>query len=200
MIHLGTPEFCAFVQSQTSASVVVIHEGVDSPIVRRITRSYCWIRPERLGLVVQPKVDFFGSDASLRSGDLASEDFDERWRTLPMALGSTFEVAAAGVGLWSRAFGRHDRIGRSAATDLLFEHRDYMMWSPKKPWLLDVILDVRDDRLWAVLQNELGCATGKPSGIAVMWRALHMRSLVQRLYAFPGFPTVASVWIKIYPA
>jgi len=54
MIHVGEPSFFKAVYEDACDHDVILIEGVHSPIVRRITRTYRWIGEEkRLNLVVQ---------------------------------------------------------------------------------------------------------------------------------------------------
>src|SRR5665213_2679733 len=86
MVHTGEADFYRKVYEDAFAHDVVLVEGVRSPIVRHITRSYRWfIGSKRLGLSLQPpnpKPDTV--HAKIIHADLSAREFDLAWAKVPL--------------------------------------------------------------------------------------------------------------------
>ncbi len=82
MIHVGDPFFYEAVYADALSHDVVLVEGVRSPIVRRITRVYRWLKgSERIGLAIQPPYPKRSdSRARIVLADLTGDEFEAEWR------------------------------------------------------------------------------------------------------------------------
>ncbi|MES0826784.1 hypothetical protein [Ruegeria sp. SCP11] len=196
MVHLAEPDFYERVYSDAEDHDVVVLEGIDSPISRRLTRSYRWISLARLGLVVQEK--FVGNDVRTIHADLTATEFEELWRSGPRWERAAVEAGATVMGLWLRLTGTRTVLGRNLNTTDLPDRDTVMMWSERNAPLLDALLTARDAVLCRVVTDLL--ADGEqPNSVAIIYGAGHMGALVHMLFR-EGFRPVESEWIQVFSA
>jgi hypothetical protein len=81
MVHLGEPSFYEAVYWDAAAHNVVVLEGIEPPVSRRLTRAYRWAAPARLGPIVQPR--FRREGLRTVRADLPVAEFDRLWRAAP---------------------------------------------------------------------------------------------------------------------
>lgn len=112
MIHIGEPQFYETVRRDAWSFDYVLFEGVRSPVVTALTRSYRWLESSnRLNLVLQSR--YFGRDAmsyleGLRAqmvhADLDQKEFEKAWKEVPLRLRALVYVLAPAIGLHRRFF------------------------------------------------------------------------------------------------
>jgi hypothetical protein len=101
MIHVGEPDFYRTTYADAQSHDVILLEGVRSPVVARITRSYRWIEGAKnlSGLVVQPRFPDSLSIAKIVHADLSQQEFEEEWRKVPLWLRLAVSALAPLIGL-----------------------------------------------------------------------------------------------------
>ena len=196
MIHVGEPEFYRATYADAEAHDVVLLEGVRSPVVKRITRSYRWIEGSKnlSGLVVQPRFPENPSAARIVHADLSQHEFEEAWHKVPLWLRFTVSVLAPLIGLKRRW-----RCSRSAlAKEMNCEDQpslaELLAISPETGALTQAILHTRDQRLLEKLGEELDAADPQPRSVAVVYGATHMRAVVRELTGNRNFSISAAEW------
>jgi hypothetical protein len=97
MVHLGEPSFYEAVYRDAAAHNVVVLEGIEPPVSRRLTRAYRWAAPARLGPIVQPR--FRREGLRTVRADLPAAEFDRLWRAAPRDERLLMEAGAAMFGL-----------------------------------------------------------------------------------------------------
>ena len=196
MVHLGAPDFYEAVHADAATHDAVVVEGVKSPVSRRLTRAYRWVRPARLGLVLQPKFDAPGCE--IIHGDIAPEDFERLWRSGPLFERIAFEAGAGAFGLWGRVAATRASLGRHLNTTDLKSRNDIMDWSRRRAPLLDALHSARNAVLCETVGTLLSDGPARRR-IAVIFGAGHMTSLSRSL-AEAGCHPVESAWMTVFEA
>src|SRR5258708_2916403 len=82
MVHVGESDFFKGVYADAFSHDLVLVEGVRSPVVRRIVRSYSWIGASKtMNLMVQPPYPpQTDCPARIIHADLSGEEFTKVWR------------------------------------------------------------------------------------------------------------------------
>lgn len=195
MLHLGEAAFYEAVYADAAAHDVVVLEGVNSRIGTRLTRAYRWIRPARLGLVVQPK--FPRDRAKTIHADVSGEVFDAQWRKAPRALRWLIEGAAGVMGLWKGFTATRASIGKSYNTNDRRSRDAILAWDERMDPILRALLTERDEVLCrSVLEAS---KDGRTRSIAVIYGAGHMGALRTALTK-DGFYPVDSQWMTVFAA
>jgi hypothetical protein len=101
MIHVGERQFFQAVYKDAFSHDVVLVEGVRSPIVRRLTRSYRWIEgSKRLNLCIQPPYPRPPlASVTVIHADLSEREFVAIWRSVPLWLRAACYVVPPLIGL-----------------------------------------------------------------------------------------------------
>ncbi|MEM9477598.1 MAG: hypothetical protein AAGA71_20100 [Pseudomonadota bacterium] len=198
MIHIGSQVFFDRIYDDARRADVVITEGVRSPIVRRIVRSYRWIGAERLGLVVQPPFSAEDSDCVVRHGDLEPDAFDALWRQSPWFCRTLFEIGAPVVGIWRRFTATRHTLAQDARTDSLPDRATILSWRPEQAGMFKAILEARDRHLCEVIENTIGPKGGSGPRVAVIFGAGHMGVVARHLHNLAGFRPAESEWIEVF--
>ena len=101
MIHVGESDFYRTTYADAQSHDVVLLEGVRSPIVQRITRSYRWIEGSKnlAGLIVQPRFPDSPARAKIVRADLTQQEFELEWRKVAFWLRFAVSVLAPLIGL-----------------------------------------------------------------------------------------------------
>lgn len=192
MIHVAEAAFYDRVFRDANAHDAVLIEGVDSPITKRVTRSYRWIG-ERLGLVVQPRHPRSGG-AVVVHADLSGEAFEELWAGLPRWQRWLIAAVAPVMGLHRRWFVTREMIAAQLGMDDARSRKELLEWSPETALLHRVILDARDARLLEVLAEQLAVHRS----IAVVYGAAHMRAVIRELTQRRGFVSAEGDWMLVF--
>lgn len=198
MVHMGEPRFYEEVYKQAADNDVVLVEGVTSPVVKRITRSYRWLQgSKRLNLHLQPKFSLpTGSTARVVHADLTRDEFEAAWRKVPGWLAWALYLLAPFHALKLRLDGSREQLARRLAMDQEPSLDDYLNRGPETAAISDVILDLRDQRLIEVLDKELDGKTG--GSIAVVYGAGHMRALLKEMISVRRFTVGEATWMTIF--
>lgn len=195
MAHVAEAEFYRQVHAGVSAADFVLHEGVDSPVARRLTASYRWIDTRRLGLVVQPRAMFRDLGERAILADLAPAEFEALWRELSWHYRVAVATAAPAIGLWRRFTAARPDIARGMCQNDLPSRNEVMAWSSGTAPFLNALLTARDARLCRVLKHLLA-GDGRGADIAVVYGAAHMPALV-RLLSDADHALVESRWLTV---
>lgn len=197
MVHVGESKFYRDTYQDAFSHDVALVEGVRSPVVRNLTRSYRWIDFERLALVVQPN---FPAQADVGArivlADLPSGEFEMHWRAIPLAKRAMLFVLAPLYGLYMRLLAtREDIAGRLALEDLA-SREEMLNWNPAYVSLGVAIHHARDERLLECIGAELADEHATEKRIAVVYGARHMRAVLRRLTR-QGFVCTDSQWRQV---
>jgi len=196
MVHLAEPEFYERVNSDAAKHDVVVLEGINSPVSRRLTRTYRWSRPARLGLVIQKKFSCEGVRTVL--ADLPSVEFETLWRSGPRWERAVIECGAAIFGLRLRLVGTRASLGKKFNTTDLPDRDEVMMWTERNAPLLDALRTARDASLCRAV-TDLLAESEQVHSVAIIYGARHMGVLVHVLRK-AGFRPVASEWMQVFSA
>jgi hypothetical protein len=200
MVHVGEPEFYMAVYADAFSRDVVLVEGITSPIVRRLTQSYRWVKGRKMsGLVVQPRYPLQeNSRARIVQADLDAEEFGMAWSRIPLWMRAALYVAGLIVGLDRRWFGSREKLAEGLALDDAESREEILNWSPETGWLDRAILHARDERLLDRLNEQLSNEPEKDATIAVVYGALHMRAVLRELINVRGFTCTDAQWMPIF--
>lgn len=194
MVHLGEAAFYEAVYADAATHDAVVLEGIGGGVARRLTRSYRWIAPGRLGLVVQPRFD--REHGRLIRGDLDPEAFEAIWRAAPRSERWSFEIAATGFGLWQRLKATRASLGRGLCTTDLRDRDTILSWSERNAPMLEALLSERDAALGNAMRGLFQESEGSGT-IAVVFGAGHMGALSHLLIG-EGFRPVESTWLTVF--
>lgn len=192
MIHVAEAAFYDRVFRDANAHDAVLVEGVDSPITKRVTRSYRWIG-ERIGLVVQPRHPA-SSGAVVVHADLSGEAFGKLWGDVPRWQRWLIAVVAPIMGLHLRWFGTREMIAGRVGMDDAMSRDELLRWNPETALLHRIIRDSRDERLLQVVAEQL---TFRQS-VAVVYGAAHMRAVIRELTQKRGFVSAEGEWMLVF--
>lgn len=194
MIHIGQASFYDQVHADALQHDVVLVEGVRSPITRLITSSYRWIDKAKLGLVVQPRIPG-GVDGNPRivHADLSTEEFHQQWGKLPIWLKFLVGTFAPIVGAHRRLFATRESLAKVMEIEDRLSSDEILTLDPRFAALRRTILHVRDQRLIEKLGEELDRTAGRPSKIAIIYGAAHMRAVLAEL-SRRNFRTAGASW------
>lgn len=198
MIHLGEAAFYEAVRQDAGTHDAVLVEGVHSPVMARITRSYRWIEGARqIALVVQPHLRA-PLQAEIIHADLSVEEFERHWGKVPFHLRTMFAIAGPIYALYHRWFGSRGELARGHALDDLPSRSEALSWTPEFASFDEVILVARDKRLVETMGIYLdNNTTSEPRRLAIVYGAQHMRAVLKEL-THRGFHCVQSEWMLIF--
>lgn len=196
MVHVAQPEFYEAVYDDAAAHDVVVTEGVSSRTSRRLTRVYRWLRPARLGLVVQPKFAREGARTVL--ADPPGAAFEALWSRAPRRERLMLEAGATLIGLWWRVTATRASIGKRLNSDDGPDRDRALAWTARTAPLLDALMTARDATLCDTL-CDLTTREDAPRRVAVIYGAGHMGAVTQALDK-AGFRLVESEWMEVFAA
>ncbi|UZD91158.1 hypothetical protein [Cognatishimia activa] len=194
MVHIAEQAFYDAVYTDAAEHDLVILEGIGSKVATRITRSYRWLKPEKLGMVVQPK--FPKGNAQTILGDLPGEDFDAIWNEAPLRTRVLLELGAGVLGIWKRLTARRSSIGRKLNSNDLKDRDWIMSWNEEVAAVFSALSETRDMHLQKTIFEVLDDAEPIQS-IAVIFGAAHMGPLVHCL-SKNGFNVSSSDWLLAF--
>lgn len=200
MVHLGEPAFYREVTARLRASCdLVIAEGVQgSSAVRALTRSYRSLAGhERLGLVVQD-IDFATLGVPVVFPDMTGEEFDGRWRRLPLreraAVAALVPAYIAGMRLLGtrRFLARHLQL-EDLPSDAEEESADF------SPEMDDLVVHRRDRLLIDAVTRVHQARSGRtePFTAGILYGAGHMRAVTTALMDL-GYRPAGSEWLTVF--
>jgi hypothetical protein len=197
MVHIGEPAFYEATYRDAFAHDVALIEGVDSPIVKRVTRSYRWLVGSRAmaGLIVQPQVEREMVKGRVVHADLSGREFAQEWRKAPLLVRAIIFLLAPIVGLRRRYSGR-GALAKDLACDDEPSMAELLAMSPETGGLMQAIMTSRDSRLVEKLEAEL--ADPQTRTLAIVYGALHMRAVVRTLTKSHGYVATGAEWRLVF--
>lgn len=195
MVHLGEAAFYDAVRAEAASHDFVLFEGVDAPVVDRLTRSYRWAAARRLGLVLQPKGMFIGQEGAIRA-DLDPAEFQALWARLPRTERLAMTLGAPAIGLWRRLTATRRSLAEGLCTDDLPARADILAWSRRRAPFIEAVVTARDARLVRVLRH-LIAGRGQGRRIAVVYGAGHMGA-ARRALTEAGYRPNDSAWMTVF--
>lgn len=195
MVHVGEAAFYAEAYADAFSHDVTLVEGVKSPVVRHLTRSYRWLDFRALDLVLQPKVPPQEEVASrIVHADLSTDEFHREWRQVARWLRGVIFLLAPLVGLRRRLTGSREKLAHRMSLEDRRSAEEVLTWRVAKEGLARSLIHARDERLLECLAAEI--EGGEPR-IAVVYGAQHMRAVVREL-SRRGFHCSESRWQTIF--
>jgi hypothetical protein len=200
MVHVGEADFFRDVYADAFSHDVVLVEGVASPVVRRIVRSYRWIEGSRtMNLVIQPPYPpQTGCQALIVHADLSGEEFTTAWRKIPLWLRATMHLLAIVIGAGRRWYGTRAALADGLSFDDLPSRSETLNFSPEMIALNQAVLHARDRRLVERLTEQLDDPSSGARRLAVVYGAQHMRAVLRAL-ADRRYYVERSEWLTVFP-
>ena len=195
MVHVGEAAFFTNVHDEALSHDVVLVEGVRSPVVRRLTRSYRWIDFDRLGLVLQPRIASRGSGARIVHADLSPDEFHAEWSKVPFRYRAAGTLLTPLIGLKLRWFGSRESIAARLGMEDSLSSEEILSWDPDWANLMHSLVGARDQRLVECLRREIDRL--EKGSIAIVYGAGHMRGVLTELKRL-GFRSTGSSWQTIF--
>ena len=170
MVHVAEPGFYAQVFDEAYKADIILTEGINTSVVRRLTRVYRFMATQRSGLVLQSSADPKSAPDRTRRADLPPEEFVALWKKLPLWQRTLASVASPLVGLRNRWGLNRRKLARNLEMDDLPDRQTRLSWSPVTQAFDTAILHARDARLLEVLTEEVARAPNGDS-LAVVYGA-----------------------------
>lgn len=196
MMHVGEARFYDEVYADALGHDVVLYEGVKSRHVTNLTRSYRWLGPSRLGLIVQPKLPQTNQGARRILADLPPEQFDRDWAAMPLGLRCLLRTAAPLVGIIRGLGLTRTRLAKGMNQDDLSARDDLLAWDRRTRHFLELVRDTRDAHLVACLRDVL--APPAPGSVAIVYGAAHMPAVTRFLAEHGGYRVTDSAWHMVF--
>ncbi len=198
MVHVGEPAYFREVYDDAFSQDVALTEGVNSPIVRRLTQSYRWmLKSPHLDLVLQPRTPP-DTVARIVHADLSAEEFALAWRQIPLWFRLAIGVVSPWIGLHRRWFGTRQSLAKGLSFDDAPSLKELLDFSPEGALLNEAILEVRDRRLIERLGQVIDEAGETPTRVAVVYGAHHMRTVLRFLLKTRGFRIEEGHWCAVF--
>lgn len=142
MVHVGEAEFYDATYLDARTHDVVLLEGVDSPVSRRITRSYRWLAGSRTlrGLIIQPRFPAGAPPPQVIHADLTGPEFEAEWRSVPIWIRLLVYAMAPIMGLQRRWFYTRARLAKNMGCGDQTTLMELMTLSPETGALVQAIL------------------------------------------------------------
>lgn len=206
MIHIGEPQFYEAVLRDAWSFDYVLVEGVKSPIVNALTRSYRWAeRSNRLNLVLQSRFlgrdalnNFEGVRAHVVHADLEQKEFEQLWQKVPLWLRALAYVVPPGIGLHRRFFATRETIASRLEFSYLTSRDEWLNYDENFGLFHHAIRDARDERLIARLLETMDSCGSEPSRIAVVYGARHMRAVLKALTGEHRYSVTGTSWMTVF--
>lgn len=200
MVHLGDAAFYKVVYDDAGQHDAMLVEGINSPIVTRITRAYRWIEgSKRIGLSAQPRHPLQSmSHATIIHADLSPVEFAQHWRKVPLYQQLMLYAGAPAYALYCRWLGSRASIAKDRTLDDLQSSREILSWSPEWLGFDNAVMRFRDERLVAVMNEYIDAPSVGPRRLAIVYGAKHMRAVLKELTGSRGFRVVKGEWLTIF--
>ncbi|MEX0302876.1 MAG: hypothetical protein AB3N24_10665 [Leisingera sp.] len=196
MVHVGEARFYDKVYRDALDHDVLLFEGVKSPVVQHLTRSYRWTDGGRLGLVTQPRLPAGTGRAERVHADVTREEFEAAWKQLPLPIRAYFFAAAPLVGVRRRYFTTRESLAKGCNVDDLSSRKRWLHWDAETALFQDVLLHQRDTRLCERLVHLL--EREEHASIAIMYGAAHMPAVTRTLFEHARYRPAASEWMTVF--
>jgi hypothetical protein len=196
MIHVGEARFYAEVYDDALRHDVVLYEGVGPKTGIHLAKVYEWMKPERLGLVVQPKLPESAS-ARLVRADFGTKEMIQEWRKVPFLVRLLFQIAAPIYGIVLSFSATREGLAEKRTMDDKMSGDEILDMLPATESLRECIVHARDRRLVEHLRSELEESDGTAKRIAIVYGAGHMRAVIRELTSL-GYHCSESKWVTIF--
>lgn len=198
MVHIADREFYEAVLKKLSDSDVILVEGVKTKTTRLLSYSYRnAIKNPKLGMVLQPKILQTEVRGKIIHSDVSSSDFRKQWKALGLFTKLKLLTLFPAYGVYLRYFGSREKIARGMNTEDIIGRDEILdddtSWEEAK----EVILDWRDSYLLKKLDEQIEKPENSQANIAVVYGALHMRSVVTYLTRVKGYHVESSEWLSV---
>lgn len=198
MVHIGEPGFYRQVFADAFAHDVVLVEGVNSPVAKRIARAYrLFARSPRLQLERQPSPPT-DLGAEVVHADLSGPEFHAEWRKIALWIRILIYLLAPLAGLRMRGLVTRGQLAKALAMEDRDDRRGAIDWGPEGAALANALLDARDRRLIERLREELEFGENTGRGLAIIYGASHMRAVIRELTGKLGFLPAETSWITVF--
>jgi len=198
MVHVADPGFYAAVRQAAAAHDFVLTEGIDAPVVRRLTASYRWINVARLGLALQSRGMFDDLGERAIRADLSGAEFEALWQKAPLGLRLFAGVGFPAYGLWQRYAATRASLAGAMDQDEVPDRDTVLSWGKHSAPFFHAVLVARDARLCSVLRHLLQ-GKGQGADIAVVYGAGHMPAASKALRE-RGYRATESEWLTAIEA
>ena len=198
MVHVAEPEFYAQVFDEAYAADIILTEGIDTPVVRRLTRAYRFMATKRNGLVLQSSADPKSAPEKTRRADLFPDEFVALWKDLPRWQRVLATIAAPLVGLRNRWGLSRQYLAKHLEMDDLPDRQTRLSWSPAVQAFETAIIHARDARLLDILKEEIARAP-KGGTLALVYGAQHIPAVIGALEEL-DFVWKESTWLTVFKA
>ena len=200
MVHVGELEFYDATYKDALGHDVVLIEGVRSPIVTRVTRSYRWLVGSRAmaGLIVQPRFPAVAGPSRIVHADLTAQEFETEWSAVPLWQRAAIYVLAPMIGLHRRWRSTKGMLAKTMRCEDQPTIAELLAMTPETGALTQAVLHARDERLLERLRAELDAPLRKARTIAVVYGAGHMRAVVGELTTRRDFLVDGAEWQTVF--
>jgi len=180
MVHVGDERFYQETYDEAFSQDVALVEGVDSRIIRNLTRSYRWIALDRLHLVQQPKAPLEGTvSARIVKADLSPDEFAREWQKVGIHLRAMLFVLAPLTGIHRWLFSSRRSLADDMCLEDLESADEILRWRLGIETVRHAIRHARDRRLIECMISELESPSEKR--VAIIYGAGHMRAVLREL-------------------
>lgn len=194
MIHIGDAAFYEDVNNEVAEHDFALLEGLKSPIVNNITRSYRWLNLSRMGLELQSYQGIEQGRVKPIMADLEHEEFEYHWSKIPARLRLAINFLAPTYALIHRPFQTRDRLAADRNRNLLTPREQILDWREGMVPLMRAILHARDEQLCRLLDRFVTETGKEPTRIAIVYGAMHMPAVVRYLIDTKDFFVSDSKW------
>ena len=199
MVHAAEASFYAAVfQSAFEEHDIALTEGISSPVVKRLTRSYRWMVRRGGPLVLQTKATPAKGHARRIQADLSTAEFHRLWAEAPIATRMAMTLGAPLIGLSLFIKPDLEKLSRRLEMDDLASRDKILGWSPETAALDHALLAARDDRLVETLTETVRAGQDRVR-IAVVYGAAHIPAVLRALPEL-GFVWKVSDWNLVFHA
>ena len=195
VIHVAEPTFFDEVYEQAYKADLVLTEGINTPVSRRLTRAYRYMATRDSGLVLQSAAMPKRSEKT-RHADLKPEEFIALWRDVPWWLRTLATILAPVVGLKNRWFLNRAILAKQLEMSDLSSRETILGWNEITAPFDKAILHERDKHLLSVLQAEMNKAAND-THLAIIYGAAHMPAVIRALPDM-GFVWQGSHWMSVF--
>lgn len=200
MVHVGEAAFYEQVHDDAAAHDVILCEGITSKIATNLTRSYRWMRVERLGLVVQPKFDRGSAKGRVETADLSGPEFDALWRRATAWQRAAFAGAAPVFGVLRGVGLTRKSLAEGMSQNDLASREEILGWDALPRPLRRALFEAREARIGSVLQHIIRDNADARMSIAVIYGAAHMPAILHGLRQMGNYVPVDSDWMTVFSA
>jgi hypothetical protein len=202
MLHIGAPSYYPEVRRRLAACDLIFSEGVDSPRLRFLMRTYERVA-SNLGLVTQ-HVLYSGetSDqelaklrAKLVSTDVTTDEFEAGWRQVPLTERLAMQLGALVVRWHYRRYNSREELARQLGLDDLPSREELL----SEGWIRRVTQSHQRDRKLLQYIGEYASQRGEgPLVIGILYGARQMRAVASYLLQDLHYRISDAEWVTVF--